>query len=108
MRKLVDIQKDKKGNLVLRLTTEGREDLTPEADLFDVLEYQRCNSSLEFLQPEEIGALTSSEILSDEVERDDQGTLLKVGAVYWYPDYAVSNPVEVLLQKGRVVFTRAD
>ena len=37
------------------------------------------------MRPEDIGALTDAPILSDDIEYDDEGEVVRVGAVYWYP-----------------------
>jgi hypothetical protein len=53
---------------------------------------------------EAIGAMTDAPILSDEVLRDESGSLVHVGRVYWFPNYAVEDPLETLWEKGEVVF----
>lgn len=51
-------------------------------------------------------ALTEAPILTEEIKEDNQGTVLRVGTVYWYPQYDVSDPVEKLLENGYVDFER--
>jgi hypothetical protein len=78
----------------------------PHADIFgDLLEYHLCNG-WEMVPPEDIGALTSAPILSDDVERDDQGKLVRCGHVWWFPEYAVTSELEELMEKGCVEFTQ--
>lgn len=65
------------------------------------------HESWEFIQPEQVGALTSSPILADchDIYRDDDsGELLGVGDVAWFPNYAVRCPWAELARTGRVVF----
>jgi hypothetical protein len=72
--------------------------------LSEVLEYEICNSDWEFVSPIEIGALTERPILSEQVERDNQGNITHLGRVYHYEDYQVFDPVERLLTNGHVDF----
>ena len=110
----IEIVKSKEG-ITLKLTPEGREELQScqrsdggwskgtDYILADLLEDHLANG-WEMVPPEDIGALTSAPILSDEVERDDFGKITKVGRVYWFPDYAVTCELEELLEKGEVFF----
>jgi hypothetical protein len=97
--------------LLIKLTEAGRQELesqkTEETDdeigwkrgtshIFqDLLEWQLCNG-WEFVNPEDIGALTSAPIL-----RSPNGKL------YWFPDYAVTCEIEELLEKNEVRFSVA-
>lgn len=60
----------------------------------------------EFIRPEDIGAMTDSPLLarSDTIVRDDEGNLVEVGRVAWFPDYAMHNPWMDLIMHGRVTF----
>lgn len=106
------------GNLEITLLPEGKEFILetqsdPEKNIgsndffYDLVEWQVCNG-WDFVQPEEVGALTSSLILSENTERDDQNGLVQVGRVFWFPNYQVESEVETLLEKGKVVFTGVD
>ena len=75
--------------------------------LFDLLEDHLCNG-WEMVPPEDIGALTSSPILSDSAVRDDDDKLTSIGDVYWFPEYQVKSELEELLEKGFVDFTLAE
>ena len=96
-------------NLQITLTGEGRQELQelladhPERDaMHELLEFHLCNG-WDTLNPEDIGALTSCPlILSEEVERDDNGKVTNVGQVYWHPNYMIEDPVKTLLEKGKV------
>lgn len=116
----IEIVKSEDG-ITLKLTAEGREELEAhridrlspynwdkgtDGILYDLLEDWLCNG-WEMVPPEDIGALTSAPILSDEVERDDNGEITKVGAVYWFPDYAVTCELDVLADNGEVFFPAA-
>jgi hypothetical protein len=91
------------GRSQFELIEEVRERLGIDAALVDLLEDHLCNG-WDLLLPEEIGALTSALLLSDEVERDDVGEIRDVGRVYWNPDYAVCDEIEELREKHMVVF----
>jgi hypothetical protein len=101
------------GDLEITLTDEGRaefDDILAEQEkhgsmqaLCELLEYQLCNG-WDWVRPEEIGALTNAPILSEEVDRDDQGDLKSVGRVYWFPDYMVTDEIEELQKTGKIVF----
>ena len=110
----------KADELVIRLTAAGREFLKEQRSgdgtglkrgtisiLHNLLKDWLCNG-WEFIRPEEIGALTSAPILSDDAKRNDQGELTDVGNVYWFSDYAVTCEIEELLAKGQVAFPKAD
>src|SRR5687767_457297 len=99
--------------LVIALTPQGREvietahaegeNTDSEQFMHDLFEWHTCNG-WEWIAPEEIGALTDAPILSDSVERDDQGRLMKVGDVYWFPNYQVESAVQTLHDTGKVTF----
>jgi len=50
--------------------------------------------------------LTDAPILSDDIEYDDEGEVVRVGTVYWFPQYDVVDPVAQLLTSGYVEFER--
>ena len=68
-----------------------------------ILEDHLCNG-WEMVPPEDIGALTASPILSDEILRDDEGRIVEAGRVYWYPDYAVRDEIEEIRANLVLVF----
>lgn len=79
------------------------------ASLVELLEaYQwRGNGNLYDVFPDDVGALTDAPMLSNEVDFCEDGEIIVVGIVWWYPDYAVSNWLDVLIKNGNVVFTKA-
>lgn len=95
------------------LELTATENLYADADLFrnrceidalsDILEDHLCNE-WEWVRPEEIGALTDGDILTDTAQRDDQGELVSVGCVYWDSMYQVQSTVETLLRGETVVW----
>lgn len=95
---------DLRGNLVVRMDESERID--PPRSLEDALE-PLTTGEWEWVQPAEIGALTSAPILSREVTRNDAGDVLTVGRVYWYPAYAVNDPLADLVEQGVLRFTLA-
>jgi hypothetical protein len=109
----VDLEKAGDGNLHIRLTRNGRRnfrDIRGEQDRFGthaalcaLLEDHLC-SGWEMVPPEDLGALTSAPILSDEITRDDNGCVTEAGRVYWYPEYQVRDEIEELRSRFEVVF----
>jgi hypothetical protein len=99
------------GGLAITANLQDPDDLeaVSEAAFIEDLIYEffTPNGDLEVLQPEDIGALTSSVILAKEPVRDEDGNLLSAPQVWWYPAYETTDPLEVLREKGEVVFTRA-
>ena len=113
---LVELQQIS-GKLRIILTPNGRQELQDRLDngdnidtdstLQDLLE-DHLGNGWEWVQPEELGALTSAPILSEDCRRDDEGWLIEVGAVYWFPNYQILSPVAELLRVGHVSFDRAE
>lgn len=102
------------GDLAIVLTPEGQEEIgraiaqgqniDSEQFMCDLFEHPLCNG-WEWIRPEEIAALTDAPIVSDRTERDEDGTLVKIGRVYWFPSYQIESPVQTLYDAGRVIFT---
>src|ERR1700722_17299367 len=93
---------NKNGNkLRIVLTSDGKAELQQRIDdghligpddvLYDLLEYHLCKG-WEMIRPEEIGALTSAPIISDDVARNDDGDIIEIGSVYWFPNYQILSP----------------
>lgn len=109
----VDLKKTDEGDLAIVLSETGREEFETieemrsahgiDAELETLLE-DHLGNGWEMVAPQEIGALTSSPILSDEVERDDEGGIREVGRVYWYPEYQVCDEIEELRKRLVVMF----
>lgn len=109
----VDLRKTQDGNLEILLNRNGRREFTTireERDAFGIhaalcalLEDHPCNG-WNMVPPEDIGALTAAPILSDDISRDDQGQVVEVGRVYWYPDYQVRDEIEELRAHLVLVF----
>jgi len=109
----VNLEKTDSGDLRIILNNNGRRvfaeiqgirdrlgiDATLRVLLDDYFRRQWCE-----VRPEEIGALTSALIISDEAHRDDHGALLSVGHVYWNPRYQVDDEIEELRKAGAVLF----
>lgn len=97
-----------------------------ERTLCDAFEDLTCNSDLEWINPGNTGDLTDAPMLGilGEVQPDDSGPFGAVLAGRWedaagvsrvwhhpivarwaYMDYQVRNPLDDLLESGRVVFT---
>jgi len=96
--------RDGLGNIIFHLNREGIDDM--DSTLEQILDYHFANSSLEWVSPEEVGALTDAPIFG-EVDRDDHGNLTKVHDLWWFPKYETIDPVQELREKGKVFFTHA-
>lgn len=103
------------GDLKFSADQESREELLdiladpdrgyPRAQ--DYLVEQVVGNGLEYLRPEAVGALTSAPIFGEDVSWSDSGEVEAAGALFWFPNYAVSDELEVLARTGDVVFPRA-
>lgn len=70
-----------------------------------ILEDLMCNG-WDYVQPEEIGALTSAPIISPDVTRDDEGEFISADVVYAYMDYQVDSWVQRLCDGHSVVWQK--
>jgi len=66
-----------------------------------------ANGHLHMVNPEDVGALTDSPLMTNDRTIDDDGTLSFVDKVWWYPNYMVANPAEKLLKHGSVTLMLA-
>lgn len=108
------------GSLQIELdnTEEAREELEALMDKHpdntvwaELLEPYSTNGGYSLISPETIGALTESPIIASEpVSWDDNEDMYlhKDAKVWWFPDYMVRSELGELLEKGFVVFTKAD
>ena len=112
--KYVEFDTQLNGNLHITLLPEAREDvqeiassqeLTADNKLAEVIEWH-LGEGWSFISPEDIGALTDAPILSDDIDYDEYGKVRHVGAVYWYSEYEVKDPVAQLLENGFVDFAQ--
>lgn len=106
--------------LTLKLTNAGREALQEYVLATDPIEWTKSPDEIlwslledylergwETIRPEEIGALTACNIITDEAERNEYGHLLNIGEVYAFADYAVKLEIEELYRHGFCVFMAA-
>ena len=117
---MLNIEKLMNGNLKLSLTDEGKIELI---DL--LLKFHHCdmnwndiwvellsNTEYTVLEPEDVGALTSSVIITDHynVYEDDEGfdDIKELGNIYWFPNYQVENEFETLLDKEYLILTLSE
>lgn len=115
--------------LILRLTQAGKreiKDLMPEGfkkkdypyfyhyvDFYDFFEQIRCNS--EFMYFDDMGeagfGLTSAPGITEGYYLDDDAELTDKGhddsAVYWYPNYMITDFIEELYTTGKTFFQKA-
>lgn len=103
------------GNLSLTLTKDGEEELLDKGEninedekLLQELLEDAFGNGWTYIYPEQIDALTNAPIIGYDVDIDDKGVLVNVDKVWWYPDYQIKNPIEVMLRDGSVEFISAD
>ncbi len=73
--------------------------------LLEALEYEFCNSSWETVEPEEVGALYSGLIFTDDCDRNDRtNDIERIGRIYYNPNYAVQDELAVILENGYVEY----
>ena len=102
--RLATFKKLSSGNLEITLTREGRTEARDGAEFNDLIESQIANG-WEYVQPEEVGALTDATIITDDCVRDDDGNLVECGRVYSNINYyQVEDDVERLLRLKKLVW----
>lgn len=106
------------GRLVISADADGRArilelyaDLTqgyPAVEAF-VVEALRDEASVDWVEPEWIGALTDAPIFTDALDYPDHGDpqLFPESRVWWFPSYAVIDPWQELADNGFVRFDAA-
>ncbi len=93
----------KPGGMDVSLTLAGVEELAdnwekPDFSAFAVLFEDFAANGWTMLSPEDIGALTSCQIIiSWDVEMDSHGFIYHVGDTYWHERYQVEDAIEQLL-----------
>ncbi len=113
--KYTEFEKQAGGNLRIVLLEEAREsvqeiaakEIDADSRLAETIEWQLTNG-WSLVRPEDVGALTDAPIVTEDIDTDNQGNVLHVGTVYWYPQYDVSDPVAKLLENGYVDFVRGE
>lgn len=100
-----------KDNLIIKATDTGKEDIEQGLvkDIYDVLESSGAlGDGWCLVSPEDIGALTDAPIIGYGIDVDDRGNYSLRGSwVWWYPDYAITDPLEELKKNGEVIFSIA-
>lgn len=91
-------------NLIISIDDEEQQELMnvdeihSNRSLYDFFERLICNSEFEWIDAEEIGALTEAPIIGTRFE---DGT---VDRVWWFPSYASQSVLEVLCENKVIVF----
>ncbi len=117
---IITLSETAEGNLRIDLdnTEEAREELKDLMDKhpdntvwWELLEPYYTNGGYSLISPETIGALTESPIIASEpVSWDDNEDMYlhKDAKTWWFPDYMVRSELGELLEKGFVIFVKAD
>jgi hypothetical protein len=111
-----DLVKLPNGKLKISLTDQGHREFDRfqrisdkfgiDAAIRELLQDHLCGTWEEVF-PEEIGALTSAMLITDDVERDDDGRITAIGPVYWNPYYAVMDEMRELRERSCLVLASA-
>ena len=106
----IDVSEVDETTLRIVLTDEGRENWDEiirrkqgggwDKAWLEVWEDVVCNSLYAHVQPEQIGALTSSPLIGRDLEWDDVGELLTANKIWWYSNYQVIDPLDELFEQG--------
>lgn len=102
-----------KGALIIRADKNARQELAQayedkrysDVEGF-IIESITGDGVLDWILPEQIGALTSAPIFG-ELTLSDHGDVTEVGRVFWFPNYQIEDPWETLMNTGEVIFTEA-
>lgn len=104
------------GNLLLQAANADRQDLAHALQLgfwtafADLLEPFSCNGSY---APFDAGegnpfvGLTSAPCIAEAMDIADDGTQAIQGRFWYYPDYAIRDPLDELKRTGRTIFQLA-
>jgi hypothetical protein len=112
MRGYTDQTIDENGDLVFTLTEDGRSELAyqiefhpgiSDENLFIAMIEDHLENGFQFVEPEEVGALTSSLLLTDG-HRDDDGEYEGDGSIWYFDRYMIDGYAETLANDGKIVF----
>lgn len=111
---MVEITVMPNNNLKLTATKEEMEDFNfserSDTELLSAL-LEPCwtNGQYYVFNADQFGHLSEAPLIADEanIDEEDSVTWTLHGKVWWYPNYMVSNCMEVLRDEGEVVFTYA-
>ena len=112
----VNFETDKDGDLVISLakgiTKKARKEFmenTSECDadtrFMELIDDFLCNG-WDWVNSEDIGALTEAPLLTNDIEMDDNGNIIRVGVIYKYEMYQIYDPVEEIFSEDKIVLTK--
>lgn len=100
-----------KGHLIISIDLKDPLDIDAVSEATSIEDFVAThfepNGQIEQCRPEEIGALTAAPILVRGTTRDEDYNLLAAEEVWWFPAYETTDPLEILREKGEVLFTAA-
>lgn len=86
---------------------DGNWSRNPDCILADLLE-DFMGNGWSWIRPEDIGVLTSANIISDEAAFSDSGNLIECGTVYAFMDYQIKLEIEELSQGNECLYIVAN
>jgi|GEM_PF-2409048 len=84
---------------------DDTKDYHSDQRFMELIEDFLCNG-WDWVNAEDIGALTEAPLLTNDIEIDDQGNVIKVGIIYKYEMYQVYDPVEEIFSEGKIILTK--
>lgn len=84
----------------------GGDDNASLCEFLEKFDYS-TNGHFYDILPEDVGALTDAPMLTDEIDNTENGDIVVNSNVWWYPEYEISNWLDVLISNGSVIFTKA-
>jgi hypothetical protein len=87
---------------------DGTTNVESDSFLSDLLEYNTSNGWT-LVKPEDVGALTSAPILSDDFDRDENtDKLRRMGEHYWHERYQIESAITEMVVEGYVDFQKGE
>lgn len=110
----IDIEEDSNGNLVLTIDPETAQELRDDESVYDIggaLEYTHTTGNTEYMYVDDMGyagfGLTSAPGFATSGQSEDE-IFDETSRIWWFPNYAIEDPYETLLDTGKVVFLSGD
>lgn len=110
-----ELEKLSDGNLKLKIVVDEWEEGRDWGDLIDQPHYGGLHELMEgyigngwsMADGDSLGHMTSAPMITDDMSVEDDGDVVVYGSLWWFPNYAVENPVATLRDRGEVIFELA-
>lgn len=113
MLKYINVEITEDNDLKISLTEHGKIEIETVGnsiyDFQDLLEYNLANGEIQYIDPEDAGALTDSLLITTDWEwENDNPDKIIFHNIFWFPDYVVKSEMVELRKNGYVIFKRAE